>query len=385
MCPYNRQRQHPHWFRHAGRRWPPEGWPQQGVPHEWRGRPVWLFLRFAVVFGLFALLIFGGMALILFLLTRLMGGDSRTAALIWLSTCSLLILLPLIIAMLGRRVFRGIAQPLSALMNAADRVAAGDLTVRVPEQRRGEFARLVASFNHMVEEIELADQRRRNLTADVAHELRTPLQIIQGNLEGVIDGVYAPTPEHLTATLDETRQLARLVEDLRVLSQAEARQLPIHWENVDVAELLADVAVSFSGQAQASGVALTVEAPPDDRLIINADYGRLDQVMGNLVANALRHTPAGGSVTLRARADENIVRIHVADTGEGIAASDLPFVFDRFWKADSARTHGQGAGSGLGLAITRQLVQAQGGQILVVSEAGKGTSFILEMPRQRVS
>ena len=384
MCPHKRNHDSPPWLRHAGQRWRPGEWSAEQSPHG-RGHPGLLFVRFAFAFGFFALLIFGGVALILFLLTRLLGGDSRAAVLVWLSTCSLLIILPITIIWLGRRMFRGIAKPLSELMAAADRVAAGDLSVRVPVQRRGEFARLADSFNHMVEEIDLADQRRRNLTADVAHELRTPLQIIQGNLEGIVDGVYAPTPEHLGATLDEARQLARLVEDLRVLSQAEARQLPIHWENVDVAELLADVAVSFSGQAHEAGVALVVEAPPTDRLIINADYGRLDQVMGNLVANAVRHTAAGGSVTLRAQSVDDVVRIEVIDTGEGIAASDLPFVFDRFWKADSARTHGQGAGSGLGLAIARQLIQAQGGQITVASEVGKGTSFILEMRKQRAS
>jgi signal transduction histidine kinase len=339
-------------------------------------------VRFAVAFGLFALLIFGGMALILFLLTQLLGGDSRAAAMVWLSTCSLLILLPLTVAWLGRRMFRNIAKPLSELMDAADRVAAGDLSARAPVQRRGEFARLADSFNHMVEEIELADQRRRNLTADVAHELRTPLQIIQGNLEGILDGVYAPTPEHLSATLDETRQLARLVEDLRVLSQAEARQLPIHWEDVDVADLLNDVATSFNGQAQTTNIVLNVETPPDERLVIEADYGRLDQVMGNLVSNALRHTPAGGTVTLRSQAAGDYVCIEVIDTGEGIAAADLPFVFDRFWKADPARTHSQSGGSGLGLAIARQLVQAQGGQISVVSETGAGATFTLEMPRK---
>jgi hypothetical protein len=180
-------------------------------------------------------------------------------------------------------------------MDAAEAVAQGDLSVRVPVYGRGEFGRLAASFNHMVEELALADQRRRNLTADVAHELRTPLHIIQGNLEGVLDGVYTPTREHIGATLEETKLLARLVEDLRVLSQAESGQLPMAWEPVDMTELLTDVATSFSGQAQAAGVTLLTDiggaTVTDDRAsdewVIRGDYGRLDQVLGNLGSTVL--------------------------------------------------------------------------------------------------
>ena len=270
-------------------------------------------------------------------------------------------------------------------MNAADAVAGGDLSVRVPAQGRGEFNQLMTSFNRMVEELELSDQRRRNLTADVAHELRTPLQVIQGNLEGILDDVYAPTPEHIAATLDETRQLARLVEDLRVLSQAEAGQLPMTWEAVNVAELVADAQTSFAGQAEAREIALQVaiEGTADD-LTISADYGRLDQILNNLLANALRHTPAGGTVTVRATPDDGGVQLLVADTGEGIPPADLPYVFDRFWRGDRARTHGAGAGSGLGLAIARQLVQAHGGEITVSSEMGKGTEFAITLPVSRL-
>ena len=368
----------PPWAR--GGRWNDKRWRDQ------RGRhPGFLFARFAAVFGLFALLTLGGFGLLIFFVVRLAGGDRQTAAILWLSTCGLLLLLPGTIAWLGRRAFRGIAKPLSSLMNAADAVAGGDLSVRVPAQGRGEFNQLMTSFNRMVEELELADQRRRNLTADVAHELRTPLQVIQGNLEGILDDVYAPTPEHIAATLDETRQLARLVEDLRVLSQAEAGQLPMTWEPVNVAELVADAQTSFAGQAEAREIALQVaiEGTADD-LTISADYGRLDQILNNLLANALRHTPAGGTVTVRATPDDGGVQLLVADTGEGIPPADLPYVFDRFWRGDRARTHGAGAGSGLGLAIARQLVQAHGGEITVSSEMGKGTEFAITLPVSRL-
>jgi two-component system sensor histidine kinase BaeS len=216
------------------------------------GHPGLLFARFAAIFGLFVLLILGGIGLLIYFVVRLAGGDSQTAALLWLSTCGLLLLLPLLTGWVGRRAFRGIARPLAALMRGRRRGCR-----RLQRARAGDGARRVwpaGAFNRMVEELELADQRRRNLTADVAHELRTPLQVIQGNLEGVLDGVYAPTPAHIAATLEETRQLARLVEDLRVLSQAEAGQLPMQWEAVDLAELVADAQTSFAGQAEAAGV-----------------------------------------------------------------------------------------------------------------------------------
>ncbi len=272
------------------------------------------------------------MALLAWLLNRWFGGDQQTAALVWLGGCSLALALPVLAIVLASRAFRGIAAPLADVMEAANSVAEGDLSVRVSERGGPEFRELAHSFNRMAEELQRSDQNRRTMMADVAHELRTPLHIIQGNLEGVVDGVYAPTREHIEATLDETRLLARLVEDLRTLSLAEAGQLPMRWEHIDVVDLLHDVATSFSGQAEAAGVTLTVES--------------------------------------RAQAVDGGVTLAVSDTGRGIPADELPHIFDRFW----SRGNAGGTGGGLGLAIARSIVAAQGGSIQAESTVGLGTT-----------
>jgi two-component system sensor histidine kinase BaeS len=347
----------------------------------WSHKRAPLFFRFIGVFGFIVLLVLGGMAVVAFLMARVFGGGRHMAGLVWIAGLGLAFVLPMLAVRLAVRAFRGIAAPLAGVMNAADAVAEGDLSARVPEQHPGEFGRLAASFNHMVEELERSDRQRRNLTADVAHELRTPLHVIQGNLEGILDGVYEPTEEHLNATLDEARLLARLVEDLRTLSLAEAGQLPLHLEAVDVGELLADVRTSFSGQAEAAGIEVRIEMDASP-LAVTADVGRIDQVLGNLMSNAIRHTPPGGTILLRAAPIEGGVRISVRDTGEGIPPDDLPYIFDRFWRGDRARTRGSGTGSGLGLAIARQLVRAHGGRIGVESVWGRGTTFTLELPAE---
>jgi signal transduction histidine kinase len=232
----------------------------------------------------------------------------------------------------------------------------------------------------MVSELERADQQRRNLTSDIAHELRTPLHIIQGNLEGIVDGVYEPTTEHINNTLDETKLLARLVNDLQTLSLAEAGQLPLHPTRFLLADLMHDLTASFSAQATSLGIDLTagVTSPNQE---ITADYDRLNQVLSNLISNALRHTPKGETISLKTESgvgEARSVRITVKDSGEGIASEDLPFIFDRFWRGDKSRT-GR-VHSGLGLAIAKQIVLAHGGTIEAESDIGKGTTFTIELP-----
>jgi len=350
-------------------------------PEDMHRRRRMFLLRFAGMFAVAALLGLAGTGVLIWTVIRLFQGNSQAFVTIWLSGCGLLLGIVMILAVVIGLSFRGFGTPLADLMAAADAVADGDLNAQVPERGSGDMRRLVRSFNRMARELQRADQQRRNLTADVAHELRTPLHVIQGNLEGILDGVYPPSEGHLRATLDETRQLARLVEDLQTLSLAEAGALPLQLEQVEVADLLSDVITSFSSQADSQGVELRMETGGDAaKLVIRADALRMSQVMANLVVNALRHTPRGGRIVLRAEKLEGAVRLLVSDTGEGIPPEDLPFIFDRFWRGDRSRSHADGASSGLGLAISKQLVEAHGGRIEAESEPGHGTSFTIDLP-----
>jgi len=280
----------------------------------------------------------------------------------------------------GLALSRGMSRPLTNLTAATQAVAAGDLSVRVPVHYHGEVRELAIAFNAMTEELARTDELRRNLTADVAHELRTPLSVIRGKLEGVLDGVYPSTPEHLSPILEEIKLLARLVEDLHLLSLAETGQLPLEKRTTDVGALLRDAQVNFSPQAADRGVTLALDLPSDLPEVM-ADRRRIAQVLGNLLTNALRHTPSGGRVTLSAAGNEKTVRVTVTDTGAGIPPEDLPYIFERFWRGEKSRSRA-GGGAGLGLAIAKHLIQAHGGQIGVESpsEGGEGTTFYFTLP-----
>jgi two-component system sensor histidine kinase BaeS len=360
------------------RRWKNYRWvPPEEFRSNWQDKRRKLFFRFVGIIALFITFFLLGMAGLAYFLTSLFGGDGQATALVWVLGCGMAVTFPILVGLVAVRSFRSTFDPLAKVMAAADEVAEGDFSVRVPEQGAGDFRRLARSFNRMVNELERADLMRRNLMADVAHELRTPLHIMQGNLEGIADGVYEADEVEIERLLGETRQLARLVEDLRTLSLAEAGQLPMKGDQVDVQELLADVATSFSGQAEAAGVDLSYALRGEaEALQVKGDAGRLDQVLCNLVANALDHTPSGGQIHMQAGPYHEGILIEVSDNGSGIPAEDLPFIFDRFWRGEGRRQ----AGSGLGLAIAKYLVQAHGGQISVKSQLDEGTIFTICLP-----
>jgi two-component system OmpR family sensor kinase/two-component system sensor histidine kinase BaeS len=344
-------------------------------PHfRFRGQGRRRFFPFGIFFFGFALLFIGGTAAILYWAFSEYAGVRN----IWLLLCGAPFAAILLAIFTIFNLYTRFGKPLGQMFNAIDAVAEGDLSARVPENKSDMFSELFTRFNKMVSELERSDQQRRNLTSDIAHELRTPLHIIQGNLEGVIDGVYEPTNEHINNTLDETKLLARLVNDLQTLSLAETGQLPLHPTRFLLADLIHDLTTSFSAQAASLGIDLKTDLA-NSSLEITADYDRLNQVLSNLISNALRHTPKDGIISLTAESHENGIRIEVKDTGTGIPTEDLPFIFDRFWRGDKSRT-GR-ANSGLGLAIAKQLVQAHGGTIEVQSELGKGTRFIIELPK----
>jgi len=275
-----------------------------------------------------------------------------------------------------------ITAPIVEVMSAADSVAKGDFNIRISEDYSGEFKKLAESFNKMVTELEEADDRRRRLTADVAHELRTPLHILQGNLEGMQDGIYPLDETQLKLLLDETKILSRLVDDLQTLTLAENQQLLLNFEDIDLSRLLSDVATEFSSQAELQGVELSLSLSPET-LNIHADRGRMNQVLGNLIANGLCHTPSGGEIKICSQQEENCAIIQVSDTGKGIPEEDLPYIFDRFWKGDTARSRFDDSGSGLGLSISKGIIGMHHGEISVDSELGKGTIFTIKLPLNR--
>ncbi len=283
--------------------------------------------------------------------------------------------------LLGFVVFRGITAPLSRLTYAARAVATGDLTQRVQIHSRDEIADLGSAFNSMAETLQRGEQLRREMTADIAHELRTPLSVIQGSLEAVLDGVYPADAEHIQPALDQAQLLARLVEDLRTLALAEAGQLSLDRQPTDAVKLVKRVVASFEPQAADKRVTLVVDTPPALPRV-QADGQRIAQVLTNLLGNALRYTPENGRVDVQLRAEARSVLITVADTGPGISAGDLPHVFDRFYRADKSRARdpSNGGGSGLGLAIARSIVTAHGGRIWAESKTGQGTALAFTLP-----
>ncbi|MCB0154159.1 MAG: HAMP domain-containing protein, partial [Anaerolineae bacterium] len=280
----------------------------------------------------------------------------------------------------GILIARGISAPLSRLAVAARYISEGKFDQRVSPQGSAEISDLAHAFNDMAVSLDQAETLRRNLVADIAHELRTPLSVVQGNLQAILDGVYPLEKAEIAAIYEETLVLNRLVSDLRQLAQAEAGQLGLDLQPVEIGPIIQETANLFGEPAGEKQLQITVSLPAALPPVL-IDVDRTRQVLHNLLANAVRHTPAGGQISLTAKAAPATVEISVSDTGSGIAPLDLPLVFDRFWRADKSRSREQG-GSGLGLAIARQLVEAQGGTIGVASEGqpGRGSRFWFTLP-----
>ncbi len=276
---------------------------------------------------------------------------------------------------------RQILRPLSQLQQGASRLAAGDLAHRVDDSARDEFGDVSRSFNAMAASLEKNERDRRQLLADIAHDLRTPLTVIEGTADGMIDGVLPADERQFGIIRDEARQLARLINDLRELSVADAGQLRLQMQPLDLAELVERVTANYAAEAETRGINLTARrsgALP----LLNLDGDRIYRAVANLLSNALRHTAEGGSVTVTvgaAAGSAGMAQISVSDNGEGIDAEDLPYVFDRFYRADKSRSRRSG-GSGLGLAIVRQLVEAHGGTVSAVSTRGEGSTFSIQLP-----
>jgi signal transduction histidine kinase len=283
-------------------------------------------------------------------------------------------------AILGSLLIVQLSAPLRRLIRATERIARGDLSHRVKVRTRDEIGQLAKAFNRMAEALERSEAARRNLLADVAHELRTPLTVIQGNLEAMLDGVFPTTPETLAPVYEETLHLGALIEDLRLLTLAEAGHLPLHRQRVELSELVQGACEAIRPAAADEGVEVKVETEPE--LWVDADPIRIRQVLGNLLANALRHSPKGGTIHVRAQRQGSEAWVSVRDEGPGIAEEDLPHIFERFYRADRARS---GEGTGLGLAIARELVRLHGGHIWAENERGAVFTFTLPLVEEKDS
>jgi signal transduction histidine kinase len=272
---------------------------------------------------------------------------------------------------------RRLSMPLGDLLEAADRVAEGDYSVRVREQGPPEVRSLARGFNAMASRLQITDEQRRSMLADVTHEFRTPLTVIQGNLEGMMDGIYSADEGRLKSILEETQLLSRLVDDLRTLTLAESGALQLNKEPTDLAVLIGETLTAFESQAAASEIDLHMQVDANTPFL-NIDPERIHQVLSNLIANAIYYTPRGGQIQVRCNPSSTdgkpFVVIEVEDRGAGISPQDLPHIFDRFYKGRDS------GGTGLGLAIARHLIEAHHGSIQVHSDLGEGTLMRVILP-----
>jgi len=301
--------------------------------------------------------------------------DAVRTALIVATAAALLAAVVVSVALSAR-----LSRPISRLATAGQRIADGRYAERVPATSADEIGELTGSFNRMAESLEMTEHRRLQLVGDVAHELRTPLAILDGYLEGLQDGVIKPIEPTWRLLREETARLSHLVNDLQELWRAEARQLPPSLSNVDVAQELRAVRERFLAQAREHGVELRLVGP-GEAASVQADPERLAQILDNFASNAIRYSPAGAPVTLTAAVDENVVTIGVVDLGPGLTQEQRERVFERFYRVDPSRSRALG-GAGIGLAIAKALATTMGGRTWAESDGpGRGSTFRLALPR----
>ena len=273
-------------------------------------------------------------------------------------------------------------RPVRDLTRAAKQMAQGDLSQRVPVKGKDELAELGRMFNFMAGSLQQAEESRKAMTADIAHELRTPLAVQRANLEALQDGIYPLSADNLQPVLEQNRMLTRLVDDLRTLALADAGQLTLERAPTDLSGLLQGVIERFQPQANGQGVRLVLEMTKTHLPLLDLDAIRVEQILTNLLSNGLRYTPQDGTIRVGVQGQGPEVDVTVRDSGPGIPEESLPFVFERFYRADKARARAEG-GSGLGLAIARQLARAHGGELSAANHPEGGAAFTLRLPVAR--
>jgi len=272
-------------------------------------------------------------------------------------------------------------KPLRLLTQAADSLAGGKLSTRVKVNGKDEIARLGTSFNAMAENLESAEARKKALTADIAHELRSPLAVQKAQLEAMQDGIVPITQESLQTVVDQTNFLTRLVDDLRTLALVDAGELPLEMEEVNLPVLIGKVVKRFKPQADQQNAKLEFTGQrKKEEIIIKADPDRMTQILGNLIANALHHTPAKGRITIDVAKTNGEVTVSVQDSGCGIPEDDLPRLFERFYRGDKSRNRENSGSTGLGLSIARNLARVHGGELIARNAEGGGALFVLTFP-----
>ena len=270
-----------------------------------------------------------------------------------------------------------VLSPLRVLTRATEQIARGDLTQRVKLKARDEFGQLGDSFNRMIKNLRHSEEIRRSMTADIAHELRTPVTIIQGNLEAILDEIYEPTTDTIAPIYEETLRLGQLIDDLRDISLAEAKELQLNIEPIEVVASIKQLVETISASLD-QGPQIRVEANSTIPQV-PVDLKRFQQVLVNLLTNALRFTPQQGTIHIQVLRKDQEVEVRVANSGPGISPEEIPHLFERFYRGDQARSRGQG-GSGLGLAISKQLVEAHGGRIWAENDPSGGAIFVIRLP-----